>query len=72
MRSEAVKDYISDLDSAVHIFYRSNHRRDLETEESWDGSDAKAGRTQNVRTILALAEGVRLRRLDAAGRASVW
>ena len=67
VRSEAVEDYISDLDSARHIFFRSEHAVDLLSSESVDG-----GETQNVRTILALAEGVRLRRLDAAGRASVW
>ena len=63
VRSEAVEDYISDLNSALHIFFRCEHRTELHCSESGDG-----GATQNVRTFLALAEGVRLRRLDAAGR----
>ena len=70
VRSEAVEDYISDLNSALHIFYRSEHRRELLTDTMHtEGAATTEAEAQNVRTILALAEGVRLRRLDAAGRA---
>ena len=67
VRSEAVEAYQSDLESAGDLLFRY-YKSYLLTDESWDGQVAQVGRVQNVRTILALAEGVRLRRLDAASR----
>lgn len=70
VRSEAVEDYISDLNSALHIFYRYEHRTELLVDAiHTEGAATTEAEAQHVRTILALAEGVRLRRLDAAGRA---
>lgn len=76
--AEAVEAYIMDLKGAIHIFDRSAGSAGVEpgldtlvTDETWDAAEGsrQVGRAQNVRTILALAEGVRLRRLDAASRA---
>ena len=71
---EAVKAYTSYLRAAVDILYASEFKHDLVTDESWeghvgpDGQVVQVARMQNTRTVLALAEGVRLRRLDAADR----
>ena len=65
---EAYETYLKDLCHASNIFYGDYYHTELIVDTTWDGEKGQPGAESNARTLLALAEGIRMRRLDAEGR----